>query len=114
MANRFLALIISATAAGTMGRIVLLVSHLSYSRKSHGQSNEPIRVTGQVLGQLVVRLESRDEDVEAENTEDVGPGPEVRVADIGRGPQARQRHLGQDHGLALQGIDRALARAGRA
>ena len=85
-------------AAGQIGE-VLLFSHLPERGEPDRQADQPVRVAGEVFGQLVVRPEPRDEHVEAQSPQDVRPGEEVRVIDVGFRGEAVQSHLSEDHGL---------------
>ena len=81
-------------------REIPLVRHqLSNRRQPNREPDEAVGVAGQVLGQLVVGLEPRDENVETKGPEDFRPGEKILVIKALARAQAPQRHLGQHDGL---------------
>src|SRR5262249_25997686 len=74
--------------------VVLVVDDLPNRGQPDREPDQSVGVAGQVIGQLVVRLEPRDEYVEAEGAQDVRAGEEVRVTDVRLRVEAAQGHLG--------------------
>src|SRR5580704_11106897 len=89
-------------------REIPLVRHQLWNRRQpNREPDEAIGVGGQVLGQLVVWPEPRDQNVETKSLEDFRPGQKILVTEALALAQAPQCHLGQHYGL-LSGNARFL------
>src|ERR1700722_19629464 len=80
-------------------REILFVRYLSNRRQPYGEPDEAVSIAGQVLGQLVVGDEPRDENVKTKRPEDFRPGEKILVTQTVVRAEAPQRHLGEHDGL---------------
>src|SRR5215469_3895392 len=86
-----------------------LVDERSNRGEPHGEADRAIGITGEIIGELIVQIEARDEDVEAERTEYVRAREEVRMPGSASRRQAAKSHLGKNDGCAAL-AHRRLAR----
>jgi hypothetical protein len=82
--------------------VIALLDEIAHRRHADRDADELVRVVREIIRQLIIRAETRQQDVDAERAQHLAAIEEVLVIDRFRRAQRVQRDLGQhDRRLAL-------------